>query len=138
MCPGLTAQSQACVGLQRSLSVTFPKRPAASHPQPCVRASLPVGAPPGLLLSESWGLWCSMGSHTAQLFSSLVVFSRSVVSDSVRPHRLYLTRLLCPQDSPGKNTGMGCHALLQGIFLTQGLKPCLLHWQAGSLPLSHL
>ena len=40
-------------------------------------------------------------------------------------------------DSPGKNTGVGCHALLQGIFLTQGSNPhllCLLHWQAGSLP----
>ena len=38
----------------------------------------------------------------------------------------------------GKNTGLGCHALLQGIFPTQGLNPCLfhfLHWQAGSLPL---
>ena len=31
------------------------------------------------------------------------------------------TRLICPQDSPGKNTGVGCHALLQRIFLTQGL-----------------
>ena len=30
-------------------------------------------------------------------------------------------RLLCPWDSPGKITGVGCHALLQGIFLTQGL-----------------
>ena len=42
------------------------------------------------------------------------------------------------QDSPGKNTGVGYHALLQGIFLTQELKPCLLllHWQAGSLPLA--
>ena len=29
-------------------------------------------------------------------------------------------RLLCPWNSPGKNTGVGCHALLQGIFLTQG------------------
>ena len=41
-------------------------------------------------------------------------------------------------DSPGKNTGVGCHALLQGIFQTQGSNPsllCLLHWQAGSLPL---
>ena len=37
------------------------------------------------------------------------------------------TRLLCPWDSPGKNTGVGCHTLLQGIFLTQGLNPCLLH-----------
>ena len=48
-------------------------------------------------------------------------------------------RLLCPWDSPGKNTGVGCYALLQGIFLTQGLNPCLLHllhWQAGSLPLA--
>ena len=41
------------------------------------------------------------------------------------------TRLLCPWDSPGKNTGMGCHALLQGIFLTQGSNlclSCLLYW----------
>ena len=30
-------------------------------------------------------------------------------------------------DSPGKNTGVGCHALLQGIFLTQGLNPGLPH-----------
>ena len=40
--------------------------------------------------------------------------------------------------SPGKNTGLGCHTLLQGIFPTQGLNPCLLcllHWQAGSSPL---
>ena len=51
------------------------------------------------------------------------------------------TRLLCPWDSPGKNTGEGCHCLLQGIFLTQGSNlhfPCLLHWQADSLPVSHL
>ena len=32
---------------------------------------------------------------------------------------------------------MGCHFLLQGIFPTQGLNPCLLHWQAEFLPLSH-
>ena len=47
--------------------------------------------------------------------------------------------LLCPWDSPGKNTGVGCHALLQGILLTQGLNLhllCLLDWQEGSLPLA--
>ena len=33
--------------------------------------------------------------------------------DSVRPHRRQPTRLLCPWDSPGKNTGVGCHFLLQ-------------------------
>ncbi|XDA84975.1 hypothetical protein R6Z07F_014764 [Ovis aries] len=38
-------------------------------------------------------------------------------------------RPLCPRDSPGKNTGVGCHALLQGIFLIQGPNLCLLHWQ---------
>ena len=35
--------------------------------------------------------------------------------------------LLCPWDCPGKNTGEGCHFLLQGIFPTQGSYPCLLH-----------
>ena len=42
-------------------------------------------------------------------------------------------------DSPGKNTGVGCHTLLQGIFLIQGSNLhlfCLLHWQVGSLPLA--
>ena len=42
------------------------------------------------------------------------------------------------RDSPGKNTEVGCHFLLQGIFPTQGLYLYLLHWQADSLPLSHL
>ena len=58
-------------------------------------------------------------------------------------------RLLCPWDFPGKNTGVGCHFLLQEIFPiqglklqnlrktkqnTQGLNPHLLHWQVDSLP----
>ena len=42
-----------------------------------------------------------------------------------------------PWDSPSKNTGVGCHFLLQGSFLTQGSNPCLLHWQEGSLLLCH-
>ena len=48
------------------------------------------------------------------------------------------TRLLCPWDFPGMNTGIGYHALLQRIFPTQGLNSHLLHllhWQVGSLPL---
>ena len=36
-------------------------------------------------------------------------------------------QFLCPRDFLGKNTGVGCHFLLQGIFLTQGSNPCLLH-----------
>ena len=61
------------------------------------------------------------------------------MSDSPRPHGLQPARLLCPWDSPGKNTGVGCCTLPQGIFLTQGSNPCLLcllHWEAGSLPLA--
>ena len=49
-----------------------------------------------------------------------------------------IPRLLCPRDSSGKNTGVGCHFLLQGMFWTQGLNLHLLHWQTDSLPLSHL
>ena len=51
------------------------------------------------------------------------------------------TRLLCPWDFPGNSTGVGCHFLLQGIFPTQESNLNLLHlqhWQADSLPLSHL
>ena len=51
------------------------------------------------------------------------------------------TRLLCPWDFSGKNTGVGRHTLLQGIFPTQELKLglfCLLHWQMSSLHQCHL
>ena len=70
-----------------------------------------------------------------------LLFSCSVVSDSLWPHELWPARFLCPRNFPGKNTEVGCHFLLQGIFLTQGLNLsllCLLHWQADSLPLRHL
>ena len=50
--------------------------------------------------------------------------------------RLPGERLLCPWDFPGNNTGMDCHFLLHGIFLTQRLNLSLLHWQLDSLPLS--
>ena len=56
------------------------------------------------------------------------------MSDSMRPHRWQPTRLLCPRIFLGKNTGTGCHYLFEGIFLTQGPNPHLLHWQADSLP----
>ena len=61
----------------------------------------------------------------------------SVVSDSVRPQRRQPTRFLCPWDSPGKNTGVGCHYLLQGIFLIQGSDLGLLHPRQILYHLSH-
>ena len=45
----------------------------------------------------------------------------------LRPHGLQPARLHCPWDFPGKNTGVSCKSLLQGIFPTQGSNLCLLH-----------
>ena len=64
----------------------------------------------------------------AKLFSHVWLFVTPWTEDS---------RLFCPWDFPGKNSGVGCHFLLQGIFLNQGLNLHLLHWQANSLSLSH-
>ena len=89
-----------------------------------------------------WGSWYKLAAVTSDSLSlasadhlPTCMFSCPVL---LRPYRLYPVRLLCPWDSPGKNTGVGCHFLLQGIFLIQGWKLCLLrrlHWQVGSLPL---
>ena len=64
------------------------------------------------------------------------VFNNEVVSlcDSMN---IALQGSLSMEFMPGKDTGVGCHFLLQGIFLTQRSNPHLLHWQADSLPLSH-
>ena len=50
-------------------------------------------------------------------------------------HRLQPAKLLCRWDFSGKNTGVGCHFLLQGIFPMQGSSLGLLNWQADSLSL---
>ena len=61
-----------------------------------------------------------------------VCVSCSVMSDSLRVHEL-----LCPWDLPRENTGVGNHSLLQGIFLTQGSTPGLLHGRQMLYHLSH-
>ena len=69
--------------------------------------------------------------------SPCAVLNHSVVSNSLRPHGLHCpARLYCPWNSPG-NTGLGFHALLQGIFPTQGLNPGLLHCRWILYCLSH-
>ena len=79
----------------------------------------------------SW-LWLRRPStlHEGLSGSYMICSVTSVKSDSLWPYTLLPARVLCSWDSPGKNTGMGCHFLLQGIFLTQGSNPhllCLLH-----------
>ena len=78
-------------------------------------------------------LYASFLIHTKESGS----VSRSVVSNSLQPHIPWPARLLCPWNSPGKNTGVGCHSLLQGIFLTQGSNPQLLHCRWILYLLSH-
>ena len=96
-------------------------------------------------VQEGHSLRSSMGrcefSGLWQTNMNECMISCSVVSDSFRHYKLWPSRLLYPQDFPGKNTGVGYHFLLKGIFLSQGSNPCLLcllHWQTGSLPLHHL
>ena len=64
---------------------------------------------------------------------------QSCPTNSLWPYGLQLTKVLSPWDSPGKNTGVGYHALLQGIVPTQEMSPHqlhLLHLQTGCLPLA--
>ena len=65
----------------------------------------------------------------------------SVVCNSVQSYGTQSARLPCPWDPLGKSTGVSCHVLLQGIFLTQGLNPGLLycrqilyHWAPRKAP----
>ena len=71
-------------------------------------------APPSLGFSrqEHWsGLPFPSPMHESEKWK----WSRSVMSDFLRPHGLQPTRLLCPWDFPGKSTGVGCQCLLWGL-----------------------
>ena len=73
----------------------------------------------------------------SQPYIHVCMFSHSVVSDSRDPMKGLYPARLCSWDSPGKNTGVGCHFLSHGIIPTPRLNPHLLHFQADSLPPHH-
>ena len=81
--------------------------------------------------AERWPPGRGVGNCGLKEYTSSV--RRSVMSDSLRPHGLLPTRLLCPWNSPDKNTGVGCHSLLQGNLPNPGIKPRSLALQADSL-----
>ena len=86
----------------------------------------------------TWKVRIRTGAPLKGRMKSVCVPSHSVISNSLRRCVLWPARLLCPWGFPGKNTGVDCHVLLQGIFLTQGSDLrllCLLPLQVGSLPL---
>ena len=92
-------------------------------------------------LLEVWGVMKQQNNLPHQFYCLaqriMLIISCSVTSDSLWSHRLEPTRFLCPWDSPGKNIGVCSHSLLQGIFLTQGSNPGLLHCRVFLYPLSH-
>ena len=82
-----------------------------SQKKPWVMAFLDQWLPTFSCIRIIWGLWvCVCALRSVLLF---------------QPHGLP-TRLLCPWDFPGKNTGIGFYFLLEWLFLTQGLNPCLI------------
>ena len=89
---------------------------------------IPVRGPQTLLVPPP--LWPS--AFQAMRRGICVYVSRSVMSDFTTPWTVARQAPLS-MNSPGKNTGVGCHALLQGIFPTQGWNLGLLHWQVDSL-----
>ena len=94
-----------------------------------------------LLLSELYVLRHGVHPSWASVFPSTCACAKSLQSYPTLcdPMDCSPARLLCPWDSPGKNIGVGCHGLLQGVFQTQGsnLSPAIPELQADSLPLSH-
>ena len=119
----------------RTLTPPRPSAPTFQFPYLCPSPSFSV-----LLLCSSF-FFPSSSSHLEVIHSFLVLLSSlgtCILSLFIHVWLCEtLARLLCPWDSPGKNTGVDFLALLQGILPTQGSNPrllWLLHWQTGSLP----
>ena len=94
--------------------------------------------PPWLLVLSSFPLPGLSPLQGCRMWPLGLVLIASVVSNPVRPHGRQPARLRCPWDSPGKNTGVGCCAVLQGVFLTQGSIARLLHGRWALYSLSRL
>ena len=114
--PGtVSRQAPLAMGLSRQESWNgLPCRPPGDLPASQADSSL----------SEHQGILST--SETSRTLSGNCVCERdgpSVVSSSLWARGLRSARLLCPWDSPGKDPGVGCHSLFQGIFLTKGLNP---------------
>ena len=87
------------------------------------------------------GMWSSCVCVCVCVCVCAHACTRSVVSNPLKPYGLELTRLLCSQNFPGKNTGVGHHFLFQGIFPPEGSNPCflcLLHLAGRFFTICHL
>ena len=99
-----------------------------------IEGSLPGSPVPGILQARTLE-WVAVSFSNAWKWKVKVKSLsrvRLLATQGLQP-----TRLLCPWDSPGKNTGVCCHFLLQGIFLNQGSNPGLPHCRQTLYGLSH-
>ena len=115
------------------------KAPQDSYLESHSESEFPASGPSrGEKRCESFDIYrCGLPMHKSNLIPKVMVVVLVAQSSPTLCNPMDHARILCPWDFPGKNTGVSCHFLLQGIFLTQGSNSCLLHWQADSLPLSH-
>ena len=111
-----------------------------------------VRLPGGMLSAQTWFICQAFSVSYSKIHSIIVTHLKSYCSYFNCAQSLQSCPALCDPldcsppgscswDFPGKNTGVGCHFLLQEIFLTQGSDSHLLHllhWQVDSLPLSYL
>ena len=98
-----------------------------SHPLSCPSSPTPQSLPASesfpmsqLFPSGGQNIEASASASVLPMYIQGCVCTGWLQSCLLRPSGLQPSRLLCPWDSPGKNTGVGCHARLQGIFLAQG------------------
>ena len=90
-----------------------------------------------ILIYSLEGVACFWPHFKCQFTRKWKVLVTSVMSDSLRPCGLESARLLSHWNYSSKNIGVGCHALFQGIFPTQGLNPGFPHCRQILYHLSH-
>ena len=111
------------LGSQKTLRRILAAAAAAKSLQSCPTLCDPIdGSPPGSpvpgILQAGTLEWVAISFSNAWKWKvKSEKWSRSVMSDSLRPHELQPTRLLHPWDFPGKSTGVGCHCLLRRSIL---------------------
>ena len=92
-----------------------------------VRDTLPFKSPRFLVLTRGLNAILTLSIQMCPVVTLMLYYGALVTRSCPALWIPWTQRLLCPWDSPGQNTGVGCHSLLQGIFLTQGSNPGLLH-----------
>ena len=131
---GLGVQNEA---VQRLRVMSREHLGRSKHPLPTHKRQLYVWtSPDGQYQNQTDYILCSWRWRSSM--SEWVSDSHSVVSDSLRPHGLQHTRHLCPWNSPSKNTGVGCHFLLQKLYTVSKHKTGSWLWLRSWIPYSKI